>query len=435
MTTPKKRSKPRRAAATKNRRRGRKVSEPIRDTPLPPIDEPIDLAVPEPAPALVESAGEPELTLASPEVLFAERLEPEPERPHAASRRVIFFDVENTSRSQHIARVIEHLQIDRRGHRTEFFAVGNWRVIGHDTARLLARHGAHLVHSAPSVGVRDWSDLRIAVAAGAWLAGARPGDLLEIVSDDRAFDAVGDVAASLGIAFRRLSYRALVGAPAEERPVAAAVPAPAPEPRPAPAERRDQPFRTRYRDPRARRPVPAAPPRPEPAHGPRHAVAAAAEEPHTAPHDEIVAVVRDLVRGNPSRAVSIDAVANALKARGFSRPPGSPRLITRLRRLKELELSRSGMITLVESAPPAADDEAPDDELPPLRPVTVVPELVDDEDEGPQPGNERFASERPAPARPAPARPAAEGSTGRRRRRRGGRRRRGRGHPQPTAAS
>ena len=90
-------------------------------------------------------------------------------------------------------------------------AVANWRVVGHEAARLLAARGAHLVHSAPSTGVRDWSDLRIAVAAGIWLAAARPGDVIEIVSDDRAFDAVGDVAASLGIEFRRLSYRRLQG--------------------------------------------------------------------------------------------------------------------------------------------------------------------------------------------------------------------------------
>jgi len=37
------------------------------------------------------------------------------------------------------------------------------------------------------------------------LGGARPGDALEIVSDDRAFDAVGDVASTLGVSFRRLS--------------------------------------------------------------------------------------------------------------------------------------------------------------------------------------------------------------------------------------
>src|SRR5439155_4485288 len=109
-----------------------------------------------------------------------------------------------------------HLALARVGGRTESFAVGNWRVIGHATARLLARQGAALVHSAPSVGVRDWSDLRIAVASGVWLAGARPGDVIEIVSDDRAFDAVGDVAASLGVMFRRLSYRALLGMPTQE---------------------------------------------------------------------------------------------------------------------------------------------------------------------------------------------------------------------------
>jgi hypothetical protein len=64
-----------------------------------------------------------------------------------------------------------------------------------------------LVHSAPVGGVKDWSDLRIAVAAGVWLSGARPGDRIDIVSDDRAFDAVGDVATSMGVTFRRLSHR------------------------------------------------------------------------------------------------------------------------------------------------------------------------------------------------------------------------------------
>ncbi len=126
-------------------------------------------------------------------------------------RRVVFFDVENTSRPEHIARVIAHLAVSGDRRRTSFFAVGNWRVIGHETARLLARHGADLLHTAPTPGVADWSDLRIAVAAGVWLAGARPGDSIDIVSDDRAFDAVGDVAASLGIAYRRLSYRRLLG--------------------------------------------------------------------------------------------------------------------------------------------------------------------------------------------------------------------------------
>src|SRR5204862_330438 len=161
---------------------------------------------------------EPVVPLAEPEREFAARVPPPaPEPPRPTTRRAIFYDVENASQPVHIARVIEHLALDRVGRRTELVAVGNWRVIGHDTARLLARHGAQLVHSAPSTGVKDWSDLRIAVSAGVWLAGARPGDVLEIVSDDRAFDAVGDVAAALGIAFRRLSYRTLTGTPQEPR--------------------------------------------------------------------------------------------------------------------------------------------------------------------------------------------------------------------------
>src|SRR5712691_7069899 len=218
MATPKKRPKPKRATAARTRRPARRASTPRREviTEAPTIaqaPEALSL-VTETAPA-IESGPEPELPpLTTPEMLFAERVpSSDPERPYPASRRAIFFDVENTSRAQHIARVIDHLQLDHLGRRTEFFAVGNWRVIGHDTARLLARYGAGLVHSAPSAGVKDWSDLRIAVSAGAWLAAARPGDLIEIVSDDRAFDAVGDVAAGLGITFHRLTSRSLAGEP------------------------------------------------------------------------------------------------------------------------------------------------------------------------------------------------------------------------------
>jgi hypothetical protein len=123
-------------------------------------------------------------------------------------RRAVFFDVENTSRAQHLDRVIHDLAIDdSAAPPTELVAVGNWRVISDDAARLLTSHGARLVHSAPAAGVKDWSDLRIAVAAGVWLGEARPGDRLDIVSDDRAFDAVGDVATQLGGVFRRLSQR------------------------------------------------------------------------------------------------------------------------------------------------------------------------------------------------------------------------------------
>jgi hypothetical protein len=126
-------------------------------------------------------------------------------------RRAVFFDVENSSRAQHVARVLDHLAIDHGEARTDFFAIGNWGVVSDESARLLSQHGAQLVHSAPAVGVQDWTDLRIGVAAGLWLGAARAGDRIEIVSDDRAFDAVGDVATSLGVVFTRLSYRRLAG--------------------------------------------------------------------------------------------------------------------------------------------------------------------------------------------------------------------------------
>jgi hypothetical protein len=325
---------------------------------------------PAPEPVVTDEPLALDLPLSAVETTFAGRVPPpEPERPRPVGRRAIFLDVENTSRAQHLAHVIDHLGVDPWDRRTELVAVANWRVVGHEAARLLAQRGAHLVHSAPSTGVRDWSDLRIAVAAGIWLAAARPGDLIEIVSDDRAFDAVGDVAASLGIAFRRLSYRRLVKEEAAEAPPAverapqgdasgarrrrrrrgrgpAVPPARHGEPRDA-ARHAAGPGASGARPGGSRRgPAPHAP-RPQP------------ETPHTAPHDELVSVVRGLVEAAPRRSVVIDAVANALKARGFQRPPGSPRLVTRLRRIRELVVSPSGVITLAEEAKPAPGGPEP----------------------------------------------------------------------------
>jgi hypothetical protein len=373
--------------------------------PKPVEAAPEAAEVSEPPAAVTEPEPEPQaadavIVTSVPEPGFVAHVPPpEPPVVRPTRRRGIFFDVENTSRAVDISRVIDHLQLDWAGWTTAFTAVGNWRVIGHDTARLLAQHGASLVHSAPSVGVRDWSDLRIAVSAGVWLAGARPGDVVEIVSDDQAFDAVGDVAASLGVTFRRTSYRALAGGRAVVEHTAST------EPR----SRRSRHSGRRGRGRDDRRP-PEAPPR---THAPLPAVA----EPHTAPHDEIVGVVQELLATSPA-GVSLDALANALRERGFSRPPGSPRLITRLRRIKELQVSRAGTIRLVESLPTAPEPAAPAPgwAAPPgdgLAAAGVADEpglAPTDDDAG------GVASEVAA----------APGGTSRRRRRRGGRRRRGR---------
>lgn len=220
-------------------------------------------------------------------------------------KRAVIFDVENSSRVEHVARMLEHLGVGKPDGRTRVMAIGNWGVIGPETAKLLARHGAELVHTAPAFGVKDWSDLRIAVGAGIWLGDARPGDVLEIVTDDQAFDAVGDVAAGRGVTFRRLSYRTLVAG----RQIEPVVPA----------------RRSRGRSRRRRAP-----------------------DVQAAPRDDLLAVVRGLVAEAGGRAVTIDAVSIALKARGFSRPPGSPRLITRLRQMKALDVSDRGTIRLVD---------------------------------------------------------------------------------------
>jgi hypothetical protein len=323
-------------------------------------------------------------------------------------------DVENSSRADHIGRVLDHLAIDRADRRVDLIAVGNWRVIGADSARLLARRGAQLVHSAPSTGVRDWSDLRIAVSAGVWLGSGRPGDLIEIISDDRAFDAVGDVAAVLGVEYRRLSYRGLTGlaAAAEEAPAAEAQ-----APREGRGSRRGgrgrrrggRGGRGRYEQ-GARGPMPSrggAPSQPPPARPPEPARVQPNADAHTAPHDELVEVVRELADHAPNGAVLIDTLARALKERGFSRPPGSPRLITRLRRIRQLEVSQTGRITLADAGGAAA---TPADGSP-LADAEVEAAEVDRvaaADEA-TPGNEVS----PAPDAPQRSR--------RRRRRRGGR--------------
>src|SRR5499425_2952668 len=362
----------------KAKRRPRRAAQKARPAPAP---ETVAVETPS-APA----GGGALVAVETPEPLFAARVPPAaPARSRPTTRHAIFFDVENTSHPGHIQRVIVRIAIDHLGESTEFYAVGNWRVIGHETARLLARHGAQLVHSAPSTGVRDWSDLRIAVSAGVWLAGAHPGDVIEIVSDDRAFDAVGDVAAALGITFHRLTARTLGGA------------APAEPAHAAPPDRgRRRGGRRRRHGARAPAPIMEVRRQTDGVEPPRHDQPA---EAHTAPHDELVEVVRELAERTPNGAVLIDNVARTLKARGFSRPPGSPRLVTRLRRIKELSVSPTGMISLLPGAMMRADS-APSAEPP-------VEEAIEEE----------------AAVEAAPE-PAAAPRRGRRRSRRGGRRRR-----------
>jgi hypothetical protein len=399
-------------------KRGAKRAKKPTRKPAPPRAAPAPAEIPDPESTL------PAARNATPERAFAARVRPPaPSPPLPASRRAIFVDVENSSRADHVSRVLDHLAIDRQERRVDLIAVGNWRVIGADSARLLARRGAHLVHSAPSTGVKDWSDLRIAVSAGVWLGSARPGDLIEIISDDRAFDAVGDVAALLGVEYRRLSYRGLTGLTSVAEPL---------EPE-APAPREGHGRRGR----RGRRRGRGGGGRPEhhgraparavvhhaPAHEPARAPAEAAA--HTAPHDELVEIVRELAGRAPNGAVLIDTLARTLKERGFSRPPGSPRLITRLRRIRELEVSRTGMITLVGAAPApggARSDEGPEPEAEPDDDRGAEAET----EGGPEPGNE--AESGAAAAGGAPSRPRRRGR--RRRRRRGGG---GGGTPPPSS--
>ena len=262
----------------------------------------------------------------------------------AGERHAVFIDVENTSSEADLGRVLEDLQIDRNT--TDITAVGNWRVVGQHLGRMLAQRGAHLVHSAPAPRVPDWSDLWIAVTAGMWLGRATPGDSLCILSDDRAFDAVGDAAARLGVHFRRITYRS-GGSAASER-VAPERERVAPADGHAGGRRRRRRRRGDGPSAGSGRMSSASSGRTQQAPPASSAAASASaeEERHAASLDAIRAVIARLTAPDPVRGVSLDTLTLSLKAEGFQRPPGSPRLVTRLRRIKDVELLPNGRVRL-----------------------------------------------------------------------------------------
>lgn len=313
-------------------------------------------------------------------------------------RRAVFIDVENTSSESELGRVLDELKIDLTAGNTEVTAIGNWRVVGQQLGRSLAQRGAHLVHSAPATRVSDWSDLWIAVHAGMWLGRSRPGDSIDIVSHDRAFDAVGDAAARLGVTFNRITYRSATPSAASERAAEAG------------GERRGR--RRRRRGGSGRGPSQSTSSH---AAAPAVAVAAGAlgdEGPHAASQEQLQHVIARLAAADPAHTVTLDALTVALKAAGFQRPPGSPRLVTRLRRMKDVEVLPNGRVriatgTVVSPAEPLAE------------PVAAADENFD-------------ASEPEAQVDTANG--VGEGSAKRRSRRRGGRRRGGRGR-KPAAAA
>jgi hypothetical protein len=86
----------------------------------------------------------------------------------------------------------------------------------------------------------------------------------------------------------------------------------------------------------------------------RAPAAAAQAQPPATPHGasavQIAGVIQRLTNGEPARWVNLDVLEKALKSEGFSRPPGSPRLVTRLRALKEMEIDSHGRVRLRQHA-------------------------------------------------------------------------------------
>ncbi|HYD50287.1 MAG TPA: NYN domain-containing protein, partial [Terriglobales bacterium] len=278
---------------------------------------------------------------ARPKKAVAPRRKPTVEpQPAPRPRRAIFIDVENTSSENELIKVFEHLEIDHIANPTEITGIGNWKALGSRFARTLGRYGAQLVHTAPTTGVRDWSDLWIAVNVGRWLARATPGDSLDIVSDDRAFDAIGDAAAASGVHFRRISYRGM--SPRSTREAE-------PAERPRRSRRRRRGKGSASMAPDTLVSVAEVEPPPARVHHHHHT-----EEDgnHAASQEQIRALLERMSK-ETGGWVNLDALANTLREDGFTRPPGSPRLMTRLRRMKDVEVLPNGMLRLL---PPGGEE-------------------------------------------------------------------------------
>src|SRR5258705_5573026 len=144
----------------KPKRAAKQTKKPTRNPATKPT-RPRTAAAPTPAEAPEPESTLPAVRTATPERAFVARFKPPaPSPPLPSGRRAIFVDVENSSRADHVSRVLDHLAIDRQDRRVDLIAVGNWRVIGAGTARLPARPGAPLVHSPPPPGGKGWGDPR-----------------------------------------------------------------------------------------------------------------------------------------------------------------------------------------------------------------------------------------------------------------------------------
>lgn len=141
----------------------------------------------------------------------ADRVASSPSVPEAIegtrrADRLLLFDVGGSHGADDVARVLADLGPRLVDPDTEVVAVGDGHEVDRRTAAILAERGVRVIAGRDGPGGRH--GVPLAVAAGLWLAGSKPGAMLEIVSDDLTFDTVGNVAASRGAIFRRRSYSA-----------------------------------------------------------------------------------------------------------------------------------------------------------------------------------------------------------------------------------
>ena len=326
---------------TRRRGSGRRRRPPAAAATAPAIVEPLHRRARcrDALPLALAAPSEPEppfpddLALDTPEVEFAQRVAARPPswsgrgRPAAAASS-------STSRTraapQHIARVLQHLALDwvGRSHRLHR---------GRQLARDRPRHGP--AARAPRRAARAQRPLRRRArlerpphrgrrgrVARRRAAGRRDRDRLRRSGVRRRRRRRREPGRRVPAHFvPRLAGRPRAPEPCRRAPRGASRErAPAVARRPAPRRRAARAGATR----------PAPAPMPRSAGAPRRGrLAESRTRRRTTRSQRRARADRDA----PARTVTLDALANALKARGFSRPPGSPRLITRLRRIRELQ--------------------------------------------------------------------------------------------------
>ena len=120
---------------------------------------------------------------------------------------LVLHDVAESTGVAAIARALDDLGPQALHTDGAVLAVSAGRTLDPQAEDVLAGRHVRSIPVGPEPGPGSRRGVTLAVAAGLWLSRSKPGDILEIVSDDLVFDTVGNVATGRGAVFRRVPYR------------------------------------------------------------------------------------------------------------------------------------------------------------------------------------------------------------------------------------